>query len=214
MDNATTNAANDRAEQLVVSVNQKDRIIAILNDGKLFAEVRAGKLMRNFNHLLSFSPSANILYRDIAALMGQSRGRRNDETQVGIMVMERWLGKKKRAVQNDIRELTLSGALPLLEKREPGGLGGKRTVYAWVRDPFSLAEKQLLRAREAQPGDVNVATRAPIQIVDGDGTDRCPTDAQINWFADMDGEPEYGDPESGHYFWMRDHTDRCERCDK
>jgi hypothetical protein len=126
--------------------------------------------------------------------------------------MERWLGKKARAIQNDIRELTLSGALPLLEKREQGGLGGKRTVYAWVSDPFELAERQLLRAATAQPADLNVARRAPIRIVDADGSERCATDNQIEWFASTGGEPEYDDPETRHYYWIRDHTDRCEGC--
>ena len=206
---------------LVLSVEQKNKILSILNE-KLFYEVRAGKLMRNFNHVLGFSCTASLLYRDIAGLMGASKTRRPDEVQVGISVMRRWMSgrspqgsikeRASRAVQNDIRELTLSGPLPLIEKRVQGGLGGKRTVYSFVTDPFKLAERQLTRAKYAAAGEHNISTRAAIQIIDAVSGDRCLTERQVEWFAATDGEPEYDDPDEREYYWIRDHIADCAAC--
>lgn len=168
--------STSQTKPLILTVGQRDAIVAILRgeikaeakgNKRLFFEVRAGKLMRQFNYLLGFSDTANVLYRDVCGFMGSSYGRGRDEAQVGIDVMCRWTGLKERTIQKYIRELTLSGSLPLLEKRVQGGLGGRRNVYGFVLDPFQLAQRQALDARTATPEDDNVAIRAPIEIIDG-----------------------------------------------
>jgi hypothetical protein len=44
-------------QPLTISAKDKARILSILNEN-LFFEVRAGKLLRNYNHLLRFSCAA------------------------------------------------------------------------------------------------------------------------------------------------------------
>ena len=200
---------------LIVSAAQKAAILDILNDQRLFAEVRAGKLMRNFNHILRFSCTASLLYHDLAGFMRKNHGGQF-QTKIAISKMQLWMGgRSQRAVQDDIRELTLSGPLPLIRKLVPGGMGGRRTLYGFVLNPFDLAEQQLTQAQTARRGTINIATRPPIQIVEQLPSDSCPTDHQIEWFASYGGEqPEYGAPETNEYYWMRDHTSQCERCDK
>jgi hypothetical protein len=151
---------------LVLTADQKEAILKILNGNgkkKMFFESRAGRLMRAFNNVLGFSGPAHLLYLHLAGFMGIDKKRARDEVQVGADVMARWLGCKERAVQKFIRELTLSGPLPLIDKRVPGGVG-KTTLYAFVCDPFELAARQA-EAALANCGARNVSTRPAIEIV-------------------------------------------------
>lgn len=209
----TTEVTPKQGGPLIISAAQKAKMLAILNDEQLWADTRAGKLMRNFNHLLRFSCSASLLYHDLAGFMRKGHGG-SYQTKIAISKMQQWMGGRcERAVQADIRELTLGGPLPLICKLEQGGLGGRRTLYGFVLDPFALAEQQLRHSQTAPRGLKNVATRPPIQVVEGRDGDSCATDEQVEWFAAYDGEPAYGAPESALYHWMRDHCSACDLCE-
>ena len=141
--------------------------------------------------------------------MGADKSRGRDEVQVGVEVMSRWLGCGERAVQKTIRELTLSGSLPLIQKRIPGGLG-HTTLYAFVHDPFALAARQAEAA--AVGGKRNISTRRAIVITD---ETRCLTPGQVEWLASWCGEePKDGnDPPSREFYALRRHLSDCEFCD-
>lgn len=204
---------SDARLPLVLTVDQRDEVLSILNSGyqkkQLFLVVRADRLLRQFNHVLKFSIPAQALYTRLAGFMGADKTRGRDEVQVGVDVMARWLGIGNRGVQKVIRELTLSGSLPLIQKRIPGGLG-HTTLYAFVRDPFALAAKQADAAEAG--GSRNVSTRPRIAIVD---QRRCFTPGQVEWFASWWGQdPKDGDgPDSREFYALKRHLYACEVCE-
>lgn len=117
---------------------------AILSNEHFPRGARAAHFMRTVGGSLKFSVEARYLYVQIASCMTKT-----NTATVARTAIVNWLGGvSPRTASRIVAELTRTGPVPLLVQKP--GRPGRASVFAFVHNPWALAETQAAQAAETR----------------------------------------------------------------